>query len=303
MLDLPNVTLCCVDGINHHLALRALIRSGQRIRFARTLFFTDAVPRDASVPRNIEVVKTLPITSHEAYSRIVLKDLFPHVATSHLLLVQWDGYVAHPEQWQDEFLQTDYIGAPWPDNDGKLSSVGNGGFSLRSKRLLGALQDNSFSLVTTAEDVTICGIHRPRLEEQFGVRFAPTSLAKQFSFEMAAMEALANGAKTFGFHGVFNLFLVEPPAQIVAMVDQFSDAVARSIGVNLLLKNLVQFEMWETAAMVGRRILLAEPDDDEVASLVVRAREALALGNEKGRLKGSIIGRLVHRIGHHPGSK
>src|SRR5690348_8976118 len=78
VLHLPNVTLCCVDAKNHAMALRALNRSRREIRFARTLFFTDAAPPDIRLPEGIDVIASGPIRSHEEYSRIVLKQLYPH---------------------------------------------------------------------------------------------------------------------------------------------------------------------------------------------------------------------------------
>jgi hypothetical protein len=296
LLELPQVTLCCVDAINHRLALRALERCRNSIRFARTVFLTDALPADVDVPLDIDVVRTGPITSHEDYSRIVLKNLLPHVRTSHVLLVQWDGYVINPDRWQTAFLENDYIGAPWPGKDGNPRSVGNGGFSLRSRRLLEALQDDRFELMTNTEDVTICGIHKPRLVSEFGIRFADVDLAKQFSFEMGALRILAGGNKTFGFHGIFNLFLAESPDDIAAMTSQFSDSIAKSMGVNFLLKNLVLFEMWQTAVAVGSRILAAAPDDDEVANLVLRARERIKQKNAEERVTSSLVCRLADRF-------
>ena len=47
MLELPGVTLLAIDTANHALALRALARSRERIRFARSLFLTDAIPPGA----------------------------------------------------------------------------------------------------------------------------------------------------------------------------------------------------------------------------------------------------------------
>ena len=41
MLELRDVTLCCIDTANHALALRALERSSAGFRFARVLMLTD----------------------------------------------------------------------------------------------------------------------------------------------------------------------------------------------------------------------------------------------------------------------
>ena len=53
MLDLPGVTLACVDTANHALALRALVRSRERVRFARTLLLTDALPSGTAAPWDV----------------------------------------------------------------------------------------------------------------------------------------------------------------------------------------------------------------------------------------------------------
>ena len=273
MRQLPQVTLCCVDAKNHALALRALARSRREIRFARTLFLTDAIPPGVCLPEGIEVVPTGPIRSLEDYSRIVLKGLYPHVATSHVLVVQWDGYVAHPELWMDEFLDWDYLGAPWPDGKGG-HYVGNGGFSLRSRKLLEALRDDRFPLLTNTEDVTICGHHRPRLESDFGIRFGPVDLAKWFSFEMDARDVVA-GQKTFGFHGIFNLFAVESEEEIAAIALLLSDAMVVSEMAELLLKNLVKFHQFGAACALGQRMLEVRPENRVAADALALAGNAL----------------------------
>ena len=118
-----------------------------------------------------------------------------------MLLVQWDGYVIFPSAWTDEFLAYDDIGARWPFvSDGM--AVGNGGLSLRSKRLLNALSsDSAFTPdATTGEDELIARAFRPALETNYGIRFAPEDLADRFSVEIAAITD-----PTFGLHGLFHM--------------------------------------------------------------------------------------------------
>src|SRR5262245_11562041 len=105
MLDLPQVTLCCIDSKNHALALRALAKSRAGIRFARSVFITANIPPGLGIADGIDVVDAGPIDTRDAYSRFVLKSLGPHVATTHVLLVQWDGYVVNPAEWKPEFLE------------------------------------------------------------------------------------------------------------------------------------------------------------------------------------------------------
>src|SRR5437016_3148166 len=139
-LELRDVTLIAIDTANHALALRALARSRADVHFARTLFVTNELPAEIDVPDGVEIAAIGKLESREAYSQFVLKGMLPYVATTHALLVQWDGYVINPLAWEASFLDCDYIGAKWLwQPEGRR--VGNGGFSLRSRRLIEALQD------------------------------------------------------------------------------------------------------------------------------------------------------------------
>ena len=127
-LELVDVTLVAIDTANHALALRALGRSRANVHFARTLFLTDKLPTEIDVPDGVEIATIGPLASREAYSEFVLKGMSSYVATTHALLVQWDGYVINPLAWEAKFLDCDYIGAKWfwqPEG----RRVGNGGFS------------------------------------------------------------------------------------------------------------------------------------------------------------------------------
>jgi len=124
-------------------------------------------------------------------------------------LVHADGFVVNPSAWRDEFLDYDYIGAPWPlpkddfsyrDINGKIFRVGNS-VSLRSKRLL----DLPIKLNLPwepyhgfyNEDGFICGKNR-HIYEANGMRFAPLDVAKYFSHETMIPEV--RNIKPFAFH-------------------------------------------------------------------------------------------------------
>lgn len=126
----------------------------------------------------------------------MLKGLFPRVTTSHVLVVQWDGFICHPERWDTSFLDWDYIGAPWYHGDSS-GSVGNGGFSLRSRKLLAALETLDHP-ASEPEDMAICMTLRPLLETKFGIRFAPLEVAQRFACEYGPY------MPSFGFHGMHN---------------------------------------------------------------------------------------------------
>jgi tetratricopeptide (TPR) repeat protein len=255
MLELPDVTLCCIDTVNHALALRALRKSSAQVRFGRTLFISD---REVSA-QDFEVEIVPALTSRDDYSQFVLKSLASRIDTSHVLLVQWDGYVINPTTWREEFLGCDYIGAQWFWHDDGMR-VGNGGFSLRSRKLLLALQDPRIVL-TEAEDETICRAFRPLLEREHGIRFASEATADAFAFEAAYPIG-----KPFGFHGLFNFCRVVPPDELTELVSSFTPAIARSPQLLQLGRNCAAMSQWKPAAAIFRRILDEVPGHVDAAA-------------------------------------
>ncbi|MGH8851455.1 MAG: DUF5672 family protein, partial [Casimicrobiaceae bacterium] len=272
MLDLPGVTLCCVDTANHALAVRALRRSAAAIRFARTLFLTD---RRQDEP-GIEVRTIAALASRDDYSRFVLRSLLDHVDTPHVLLVQWDGYVLDPAAWRADFLGCDYIGAKWfwaPVGQ----RVGNGGFSLRSRRLLQALRDPRIVL-TEAEDATIGRAFRPLLEREHAIRFATEAQADAFAFEAAYPIGLP-----FGFHGLYNFCRVVPEDELAALVGRFTAPIARSPQLAQLGRNCLALGQWRAAAAIFRRILDEDPGHEVAVTGLASAQGHLATSPAAGR--------------------
>ena len=186
-------TLCCVDCRNHELAIVALRRSMAQCSFERVVFFTD---RPFDLP-GIEVVVIPAINSIADYSRFMVQSLVDHVQSDFVLVIQYDGFIVNGRRWSAAFQKYDYIGAPWTRGD-----VGNGGFSLRSRRLLEALRDPRV-VDLVPEDVAICVTYRRALESEYGIRFAPAELASQFSFE-----TLPPPVPTFGFHGITHMIRI-----------------------------------------------------------------------------------------------
>lgn len=194
---LRDVTLCAVSSSNVAATILALDASLAEIKVAETLLFTDVDPATlgVAVPDAIRIVPIEHIGSSAAYSRFILERLVDYVGTSHCLIIQWDGHVVDGSRWRDEFLEYDYIGASWPQfNDGH--AVGNGGFSLRSRRLMESCRRRDF-ISHHPEDAAIGRTNRVMLE-QLGLRFASVDLADRFSAERAG-----DPASAFGYHGVF----------------------------------------------------------------------------------------------------
>ncbi len=239
-LALPSVTLCCVDTRRPELAIRAMAHCMSLVDFGAAILFTDL----ARAPAHPGVaLRQASIASSEAYSHFVLKDLAAHIQTDHVLLVQWDGYVIDPSAWDPAFLEHDYIGAPWHDQP-EERAVGNGGFSLRSKRLLNAVASAPYR-PSHPEDVCIGVELRPRLEREHGLRFATKAMAARFAFERTTPEA-----RTFGFHGMFNFDSVMPTAELRALLNSLPDDMMRGLDAHDLARSLLNQGDWATAEPV-----------------------------------------------------
>lgn len=220
MLDLPDVTLCCVDTRSVPQAFYALRQCMAHARFGRVVFLgPEPDASQGQAPEGIDWVTISALKGIQDYNRIVLKDLAAHVHTSHVLIVQWDGFITHPELWRPDFLSVDYIGPPWY-HGGHPGMVGNGGFSLRSKRLLDVLASLENLDTTEPEDRVICVHRRSELERGYGIRLAPLEMAQAFGCEYGTYRA------SFGFHGMHNFahvfndrelseWLASAPAEII----------------------------------------------------------------------------------------
>lgn len=219
MLNLPTVTLVSLAAVNYEGTLDAITKSMESIEFASVKMITPTTP--AALPNGVTWNECTPLRLRapgiDDYSHYCLYDLWRHVETAHCLVIQADGYVINPDQWDPGFLEYDYIGAPWPirknsyiDPFGVPQRVGNGGFSLRSKKLLELPQKvdvpwqvnasdfyNHMGANLLNEDGNIC-VHNRHIFEANGCRFAPVEVAVRFSQEHKIPEA--RGVTPFGFH-------------------------------------------------------------------------------------------------------
>lgn len=231
-LSLAEVTVCAVDTRHPELALFALQRSMAQARFARAILFTSSTWRPQAWPSDVEVVAVDHVTSSAAYSEFMLKGLYQYIHTSHVLVIQWDGFISNPGRWHADFLKYDYVGAVWPQFDDG-DRVGNGGFSLRSVKLLEALQSPNFD-VYHPEDVAICRLYKKRLHDEYDVVVAPEHLANQF-----AVERQGDAAHAFGFHGFSNMMDVLSESEFQALLDRLPPDVFLSTEARRAVRKLL----------------------------------------------------------------
>lgn len=174
---LNDITVVCIDGVARPLTEWAINETLKQIT-PKAVLFPDECPQTA-------------LEADQLLWRMCAK-----AKTSHCLVIQYDGWVLDGSMWLEEFINFDFVGAPWPHH---ALAVGNGGFSLRSTAMMRHLVKNV--PCSTPEDAAIFDWN----PEAHGFKVAPTGLAYQFSFERSPKR------RSFGFHGIHAVKKVLPP--------------------------------------------------------------------------------------------
>ena len=240
--DFRRITIVSITGLQSTAdgAMRSIIRSCQQMPGAKGMLICPERPDSA--PAWLIHVPIQPFGYLE-YSIFTLYVLSHFINTDFALIVQDDGWVLDGKNWRSEFLDWDIIGAPihlarvntpssctyyrgfdWEQfvgrQDTTIDFVYNGGFSLRSKKLLAAPEKLGLALAIPPvsnmtgpmwkmqwkndvinEDVQLCTVMRADLEN-YGIRFAPLHLARDFSIETAGLNLHENYdfGRLFGHH-------------------------------------------------------------------------------------------------------
>ena len=223
MLELPNVTLIALTNRDIKGHMNAFLKSSEQIKWGQMkLIWAMGTEETAGLrdipwvprirPRNLQVVLTdISIKDINDWNYSIIYSLHEYVETDFALLIHADGYPVNPSAWRPEFLEYDYIGAPWPlpQDDysyrtptGELIRVGNS-VSLRSKKILQlpsqlGLEWRSY-YGNTNEDGFLCVHNRDILKEN-GIKFAPLEVAKYFSKEHEIPEN--KEIRPFAFHAL-----------------------------------------------------------------------------------------------------
>ena len=223
MIQLDNVTLLGIDCVDINRLMYAADVSQKGIEFKSVKLLTHFEADDD------RVVKIPKIDTIEAYSHFMVKQLNDYVDTDFVLIIQYDGFVLNPEQWSSEFLNFDFIGAPtkW--------GIGNGGFSLRSKKLLEILANDAHIEKVHPEDLSICKVYKPYLERK-GIKFATSEIAHDFSIENGIWE------HQFGYHNAdisaWNIDAFADPVKHQAYMSYFKEHYIES---TIRLTYIVQY--------------------------------------------------------------
>lgn len=193
MLKLPNITLIALGTKNLEGMFNALERSQEGIEWG-----------------DVKLITEINCPTIDDWNRAIVYDLRRYVDTEFCMLVHPDGFVVHPESWNPDWLNWDYIGAPWPlptddysyrTPDGEIVRVGNS-VSLRSKGMLELPYQLEVAwrayFGNTNEDGFLT-VHNRRLFQHFGARYAPIEVAKHFGRELDIPEN-QDVENPFAFH-------------------------------------------------------------------------------------------------------
>jgi hypothetical protein len=252
MLDLSAITLLCVETRNPALAHFAIQKCIKQARFGKVVLITDLAQlsdrlNDQKVARlqDIEYIQAPPIQTTKDYSDLLLTGLRQYVTGTHVLVIQWDSFILHPQLWTDDFLQYDYIGAVWPHHPN--TPVGNGGFSIRSVKLLEALGNPKITK-HHPEDFCICVDNKAPLESEFGIRFAPTNVAEQFAVERGDWHP------AFGFHGFFNFGKALKQDELTEFLHLLPDSYLGGVDTYDLIDYLIENKNKSLAELIWKRV-------------------------------------------------
>jgi hypothetical protein len=158
--------------------------------------------------KDVEIY-TIDEVAYENFTRCVIST-YPKMFDSEFMInFHCDGFIINPESWSDEFLEYDYIGAPFDAGGTLPPSAGNGGFSLRSKKFCEEVKDLYMNVPdqhpllsenwkSLPEDFITCFILREDLIHR-GIKFAPFEVASKFATEHLAYKD-ENFYNSFGFH-------------------------------------------------------------------------------------------------------
>lgn len=279
-MSFENLTVVGITGSESYTAgtINAILRSQRALPNSKALLVSPDYP---SPSLNIKHIPCKPF-SYLEYNLFVLYNLKDVIDTEYCLIVQQDGFVLNGQNWREEFWEYDYIGAPLRDwvevVDGELVLLEkapslnipphptvfegqNGGFSLRSQKLLHAPSELdlaveisplkafshedkyqvAFSNLKHNEDVWLSLYQRSRLE-QHGCHFAPPEVASRFAAERfdSATRFQIPYTEIFGCHLPFVKLIKENQVYFEAPHLNFEEMMADKGRVFAYLPNILK---------------------------------------------------------------
>ena len=227
-----SLTVVNYFNVSHLVSQFAVKKTVGVVPATDVLFLSDQIPTDYDGKYKFIQIPGYQsdVESIKNYVDFMVKGAADVIDTEFMLIVQHDGMATNKHYWTDEFFEYDYIGplallnSPAATDGGKYSYAnhnihpdakgwynGNGGFSLRSKKLLKAIASDdriqgNIHMVNThdvtkrgtihAEDVSICLVNKKILERDHGIKFAPFDVCMRFGGD-----DVVTFGDSLGFHG------------------------------------------------------------------------------------------------------
>ena len=258
VLELKEVTLVCLDTRNIEVALHSMSSSLSHAQFGESILFTSKALCSEDVINEAKIhgikLEFIPeLKSITEYSYFILAKLDKYISTKFCLITQWDSWVIERKFWDSDFLNYDYIGAIWPHYS--ENKIGNGGFSLRSKRLLESTRNYIVSMPDFSspliEDDYICRERRNIFEEKYQIKFPTNEIANRFSVERNGVPL-----RSFGFHGMFHFnFVIKKDFDLRRLINKLSDECFVNRASYDLTKSLLEEKRITVAKLIIKRRL------------------------------------------------
>lgn len=137
------------------------------------------------------------LTTIKSYSKLLASTRFwTLLRAEHVLLFQMDSVLCSMSPWKvDDFLQYDYIGAPWIDKWYGMD-IGNGGLSLRKTKTMIRITRTFKFNVTENEDIYFSrGIYKLARRDP-SIEIPPVHVAAKFAYEAGRLPRVVS----FGVH-------------------------------------------------------------------------------------------------------
>lgn len=207
MLDLSPITLLFVETRAHEITRRVIEDCLTKVVFGDIVVFTDKPEVFAGLP--VRLLPCIDFPNKKEAGRFYYSEAMAAVTTDFALMLEWDAGIYDETKWKAEFFDYDYIGAPWVVRHGETHDVGNGGFTLISRKLGHALCDHRRD-IPVYTDMDVCRFARTKLEP-LGFKWPQADLASRFAWELGP-----RNPEHFGYHGAFNWPTLLPRDEVIA---------------------------------------------------------------------------------------
>ena len=112
MISLENISLVAITDGEENECINAINFSSKNITFKSKLLFTPNI-EFYDVNKEIEIIGISKIKNISEWGKFVIFELHKYIDSDFIILIHPDGFIVNPQSWSDDFLNYDFIGAPW----------------------------------------------------------------------------------------------------------------------------------------------------------------------------------------------